>query len=267
MSRPFDAYDGIACAEIGIYCIYLCGAIYLCHKHGFTTSSGWRYLIILSLARLIGDSMRLATISQPTNKNLYIGWLILLGVGLGPLILSLHGILGLLIDSMNTQGRVLIKSFYRHLLELLMLGGIILGIVGGIQSHFSINQGNPVTHYSTLSYVGSGIIVAVMGLLLLECLIVFRNRDCIVQSENRVLTAVIICIPFVLVRLAYSWILVFGGVHSSPWLLLGMSTAMEVIVTFICEVIGFGLPTNNSFEASLSRDQEMEPMASYRISK
>ncbi|KAM0263370.1 hypothetical protein ACHAQJ_001226 [Trichoderma viride] len=267
MTGSFDAYDGIACAEIGIYCIYLCGAIYLCRKHGLTKSAGWRFLIILSLARIIGDSMRLATIWQPTNQSLYIGWLTLLGVGLGPLILTLHGVLGRLIDSMNIQGRAPIKSFHRRLLEFLMFGGMILVIIGGTKSQYTLNHGSPVVHYSTLSYIGTGIIVVVMGLLILECLIVFRNRDCIVQSEHRVLTAVIICIPFVLVRLAYSCILVFGGVHSSPWLLLGMSTAMEVTVTFICEITGFTLPSDEFLEVSLSRDQEMQPMAHYRMSK
>ncbi|EHK19266.1 uncharacterized protein TRIVIDRAFT_49577 [Trichoderma virens Gv29-8] len=267
MGRPFDAYDGIACAEIGIYCIYLCGAIYLLRKHGFREGAGWRFLIMLSLARLIGDSMRLATISQPTNRSLYVGWLILLGLGIGPLILTLHGVLGRLIDSMNAQGRAPIKSFHRRLLEILMLGGMVLVIIGGTKSHYTLSHGNPVTQYSSLSSVGTGIIVAVMGLLLLEYLIVFRNRDCITRIEHRVLIAVIICIPFVLVRVAYSCILVFGGVHSSPWLLLGMSTAMEVIVTFICELCGFILPSVTFLEGSSSQDREMQPMGSYGISK
>ncbi|KAL7935682.1 hypothetical protein V8C35DRAFT_333566 [Trichoderma chlorosporum] len=263
MTGNFDAYDGIASAEIAIYCIFLGGAIYLSFKQGFSRSAGWRFLIILSLARLIGDTMRLLTLSQPTNKTLYIGWLILLSVGLGPLILTLHGLLGRLIDSMSGQGFTIIKSFHRRLLELLMGGGMVLVIIGGTKSSFTLDHGSPVTHYSSLSYIGTGIIVAVMGLFLLEFLIVFRNRDYIVRGEKHIIIAVAICIPFVLVRLAYSCSLVFGGVHTTPWLLLGMSTAMEVTVSFICEIIGFTMQ-NRFVETGLPQeDGEGQPMTGY----
>lgn len=266
MSHSFDAYDGIASAEIGLYSLYLGGAIYLCFKHGFGRSAGWRSLIMLSLARLIGASMRLATISMPTDKSLYIGWLILLGIGLGPLILTLHGLLGRILDSMSSQGHSIIKSFHRRVFEILILVGVILLIIGGTQSKITIQNGNPVTHYVTLSYVGTAILVGVMGLLILECFIVFRNRASIIPGENRILIAVIICIPLVLVRLCYSCILVFGGVHSTPWLLLGMSTCMEVTTTFICETVGFTL-SKTAFDIGSPQGQEMEPMASYGMSK
>ncbi|QYT00176.1 hypothetical protein H0G86_007273 [Trichoderma simmonsii] len=263
MSRPFDAYDGIACGEIAIYCLYLGGAIFLCRKHGFGRSAGWRFLIMLSLARIIGDAMRLATISLPTNQSLYIGWLILLGVGLGPLVLTLHGLLGRLIDSIGNQGPLLIKSTHRRLLELLMLAGMVLVIIGGTQSSYTLTNGSPVTHYVTLSYVGTGIIAAVIGLLILEILLVYKNRDYIIQGERRILIAIVICIPFVLVRLAYSCSLVFGGVHTSPWLLLGMSTAMEVTVTLICEILGFTIHTGFVEQTG----EEMQPMARFSALK
>ncbi|KAL3953645.1 hypothetical protein ACCO45_011601 [Purpureocillium lilacinum] len=250
MGRPLDTYDHIAIASLAIYSFFLIGAVYLCIKHGFKRSSGWRFLIILALARIIGDALRLATISAPTNESLYIGWMTLNGLGLGPLILVLLGLLDRVFDSINRQGHVVVKPMYQRILNLLMLVGIILLIVGG-------------THKA-----GTCIFVAATALLCLETLLAFQNQGYVSEGEHRIILGVVASLPFVIVRLAYSCLLVFGGKTSTVWLYLGLLVIMEMVVVLICEVLGFTLdkappkPPKDDQEMQL-RERELRETGSY----
>ncbi|PNY23776.1 Uncharacterized protein TCAP_06283 [Tolypocladium capitatum] len=241
MGRPLNTYDDIAIATIVVFSLYLVGAIILCARHGFVKSTGWRFLIILALARLIGSALLLATVNDPTNENLYIGWATLNGLGLGPLVLMLMGLLGRVFDSINRQGHVVVTPLFRHLLEVLMIVGMILLIVGGTESDFTVVDGEPKVVYSGVSRGGTGVFVAVTALLCLEALFAFRNQGYVAQGEHRIIIAIIICLPFVIVRLVYACIVVLGGVLTTKWEYLGMLVIMEMIVVLICEILGFTL--------------------------
>ncbi|KAM4068130.1 hypothetical protein HRG_009588 [Hirsutella rhossiliensis] len=254
MGRPLDAYDDIAIATIVIYAVFLAGAVALCFKHGLARSSGWRFLIILALARLIGSAFRLATVSAPADAGLYVGWLTLNGLGLAPLILMLLGLLGRVFDSTNRSGHDVVKPAHRRLVEILMLVAIILVIVGGTQSAVTVQGGVPKIAYSSTSKAGTAIMVAVLALLCLELLLAFRKRGHVARGERRIIVGVGLSIPFVIVRLVYSCLVVFGGVSSNVWLYLGMLVIMEMIVVIICQVLGFSL--DKAPPAAAKDDQE-----------
>ncbi|CAM1502956.1 Fc.00g077320.m01.CDS01 [Cosmosporella sp. VM-42] len=241
MVRDLSSYDKISIGEIVVYSFFLIGAILLCIKHGITRSAGWRFLIILALARLIGSGMELATINDPTNKNLYIGWLVLNGVGFGPLILMLLGLLSRLFESINRQGHVVVKPLYLRAIQLLMLVAMILLIVGGTNGNYSTVNGKPKVSYPTESKVGVILMVVVLALLIFETFIVFRNQGYISQGEHRILVAVAACLPFVIVRLIYTCYLILGNKSQNVWLYLGAGVIMEMVVALICEVVGFSL--------------------------
>ncbi|KAL7799964.1 hypothetical protein V8C37DRAFT_183 [Trichoderma ceciliae] len=241
MGRPLQAYDDIAIAELVFYIFALGGGIFLCVKHGFTKNAGFRALIILSLARIIGACFRLATISSPNNINLYIGWLTLNGIGLAPLILLSFGLLSRVFESIKSKGRTLVQPQYQRLVEVLMLLAIILLIVGGTKSNFSIIDGKPKVDYSTISHVAEGILIAIAALLAFAIGLAILNQNHVSTGEHRIIFIVAVCFPLILVRLVYSCLLIFGGVASTPWLYLGMSSLMEMIVTLLSEVLGFSL--------------------------
>ncbi|KAK5989164.1 hypothetical protein PT974_10664 [Cladobotryum mycophilum] len=232
MHRPLVAYDGIAVAELIFYLFALAGSIFLCFKHGFTKDAGWRALIILSLARIIGASLRLATISDPTNEDLYIGWMTLNGIGL---------------------------SKHQRLIELVLLVALILLIVGGTQSNFTITNGQPKVHYSTISHVSIALLIVVLVLVCLEVLLAYRNQGYVAQGEHRIILVIVLCMPFIIVRLVYSCLLVFGGITSTPWLYLGLSSLMEMIVTVISIVLGVSLE-KVAKEPVSHTDEEMNSM-------
>lgn len=241
MHRPLDTYDHIAIAEVAIYSLFLIGGVILCIKHGMSRSAGWRFLVILALARLVGSSLRLATISDPTNTNLSIGWMVCNSIALGPLILMLLGLLSRVFDSINRQGQVVVKPIYQRLIQVLMLVSMILLIVGGTKSTYTIQDNKPKVEYAIESRVGMGLIIAVLVFVIFETLLAFRNQGYVSQGEHRIILAVIVALPFVAVRLIYSSLVIFAGHAVSAWLYLGASVLMEMITVLIVEVVGFSL--------------------------
>ncbi|KAM0303678.1 hypothetical protein HYE67_003758 [Fusarium culmorum] len=241
MARSLGAHDDIAIAEIVVYTFLLFGALFLCKTHGFSRNSGWFYIIILSLARLIGSSMLLATINDPDNTNLYIGWIVLNGLGLGPLILIMLGLLDRLFNTIKSQGGAGINVLYQRAVHLLMLVAVILISVGGASSNYTLDGASPTIKYSTESKVGLSLMIVVLVLVIGQFLFALRNQSYIVDGERRILIAVGASLPFVIVRLAYTCTLILGGHKQDVWIYLGAGVIMEIVVVIICEAIGFTL--------------------------
>ncbi|KAM5345409.1 hypothetical protein ACJ41O_011271 [Fusarium nematophilum] len=241
MARSLDSYDKIAIAEVVVYTFFLIGSVVLCKKHGFRRSAGWFYLVILSLARLIGSSLLLATVNDPDNTDLYVGWLTLNGVGLGPLILTLLGLLGRVFESINRQGHVVVKPLYQRLIQVIMFVAIILLAVGGSNSTYTLDGDSTKVEYSTESKVGVILMLIVLVLLVLQTLLALRKQGYIYQGEHRLLLAVIASQPFVIARLAYTCVLILAAHKQTVWAYLGAGVIMEMMVALICEIVGFTL--------------------------
>ncbi|KAK7428940.1 hypothetical protein QQZ08_004557 [Neonectria magnoliae] len=236
-----NTYERIAIAEIVVYAFFLFGGVFLCFKHGLKRSAGWRFLVILALARLIGSAMLLATINDPNNMSLYIGWMTLNGVGFGPLILMLLGLLDRLFESINRQGRQLIQPLYQRAVSLLMLVAMILLIVGGTNADYTVVNGTPKISYPVESRIGAGLMVGVLAFLIFETVLVVRNQGFIAEGEHRILIAVIASLPFVIVRLIYTCVLILGNKSQGVWFYLAGGVIMEMMVVIICEAVGFTL--------------------------
>lgn len=244
MGRSFDTYDGISAAEVGIYSIFLFGSIYLCIKHGFAKSAGWRALLVLSLLRLVGGGMRLATVSMDqdlhntTLINLYIGWSVCNSLGLGPLVLMLLGLLSRAFESMNRNGHPIIKPMYHRLIQILMLVGMILLITGATQTNYPLD-GSTKIDYPQITRIGLALMLIVVGLLCLEAAVAVMNRRYVASGEHRLILVIVLSLPFVIARAAYSAVRIYGHVRSSAYLSLGMSVIMEIIVVTMCQILGF----------------------------
>lgn len=242
VSRGFMTYDSVAAAEIAIYSVFLIGGIILCRRHGFTKSAGWRFLIILSLARIVGSGLLLATLNDATNIDLYVGWVICESLGLGPLVLMILGLLSRVFESLGRQGYATVKPMYNRAIQLLMVVGLILIIVGGTQADYQATESLTFkVTYPAISKAGSAIMIVVVVLVGLTILAAIRHQGHVSQGEHRIIVVAAICFPLIAVRTAYSAIKVLGEVQGTVWLTLGMSTIMEMLVTLLCEVLGFTL--------------------------
>ena len=66
-------------------------AILLTIRNGLRKSSGWRFMIIFTLARILCACFQLASINRPNNISLYVGYSVLIGVAVSPLELVAFG--------------------------------------------------------------------------------------------------------------------------------------------------------------------------------
>ena len=80
-----DYRSGVSILLLIFYLPALATAIFLSVRHGFTRSAGWRFMIIFTLARILCACFQLATINQPQNVSLYIGYSVLIGIAVSPL--------------------------------------------------------------------------------------------------------------------------------------------------------------------------------------
>lgn len=276
-------YNKISIIQLIFFLPALVGAVILAYRHGIRRSSGWVYLVILALMRIIGASMELATISSPDNTSLVTGASILQTIGLSPLILLLLGFITRIYIGIPENKRPSIPNGQvLRLMQLLVVIGLILSIVGGIntsnQVDTDLQNGTPIT-YTVSSESKAGIALMIVGyvLVLLTSLVLASKLSSIVDGEKRLLLAIFVAMPFVFVRLLYSILAAFdtsssnfrqfGGSTTAGYVVLGMCTIMEIICVIIFEVVGMTLPyvphnergsflnptrvvNNNNFDAS-----------------
>ena len=85
-------HHGISILEVGVFIPSFFLAPLLPPRHGFSNSSGFFWLLLFTLTRIVGACCDLATI-QHYPKDLYIASAICSSIGLSPLILACSGLL------------------------------------------------------------------------------------------------------------------------------------------------------------------------------
>jgi hypothetical protein len=238
--------NGISIAEIIIYVPCLAIAVFLAFRHGFGRNAGWLFLIMFCLARIIGPCMSLATISQPTNISLYTGAAILQNIGLSPLQLCTIGLLSRLLDNINKSTHTFINTRMLKFIETIIVVGLILGIVGGVNASTSF-QNTGTYQPGSLNKAGTSLfIVTYVGIVAATILISFSVSHA-EKGEKRIIMAVAFSLPFLLVRLAYSigstfsYGKKFNLLTGNPTILLCVALLEEIIVVFAYEGTGLTL--------------------------
>jgi hypothetical protein len=85
--------DAIAIFELIYYSPCLFGSLFVAFRHGAMKSSGWIFLTIFCLVRVIGSAARIATITHPTSKDAYTIALVTTALGLPPLPMASLGLI------------------------------------------------------------------------------------------------------------------------------------------------------------------------------
>jgi MFS family permease len=226
--------NGVSIAEIVVYVPALCIAAFLAIRHGLGQNSGWLFLILFCLARIIGPCMQLAEISHPTDLSLFEGSAILQNVALSPLMLATIGLLSRLLESIHRSKRTVLHSSMFHLIHLIIIVGLILGIVGGTDAANSFITTGKYTP-TDLNKAGTALfIVAYIAMVTLILIISFHVSHA-EKGEKRLFIAVVISLPFILVRLVYSIISTFT--HNKNFNLLTGSVTVFLCVALIEEFI------------------------------
>lgn len=84
--------DGLAIWQLVYYAVALICSIFVSFRHGLARSSGWIFLTIFSIIRVVGCSAQIATITATSDTAETIAT-ILGFLGLSPLLLATLGIL------------------------------------------------------------------------------------------------------------------------------------------------------------------------------
>ncbi|CAF9912386.1 hypothetical protein IMSHALPRED_000302 [Imshaugia aleurites] len=241
-----DYRDGVSILLLIFYLPALSIAILLTVRHGLKRSAGWRFMIIFALARILCACFSLATINQPNNVSLYIGYTVLIGVAISPLELVAFGLLSRITESINKSHQTFINQWHIQLAELLNTVGIILSIIGGVDSGTNYSKtGRYVPQ--TLTKVGLGLFIASFVAILAFTAILFMTISHAEPGERRILLAVAVSLPLLLVRLIYSAIYTFGdhmrfsALTGSVTILLCMALLEEIAIVVIYEGVGLTL--------------------------
>jgi hypothetical protein len=133
-----------------------------------------------------------------------------------------------------------VKHF--RLVQLVITLGLILSIVGGTSGNASPGSGIQV---STTSKAGIILYICAYAALCLVCALSITSLHHASSGEKRLVFAVILALPLILVRLIYSALVVFvhnhdfNILHGSVVLLVVMAVVEEFIVVGIYLVCGF----------------------------
>jgi hypothetical protein len=251
---PLTELNKVSIAQIIVYTPALAVAILLAVRHGFGRSSGWFYVILFSVVRILGGALQLATINDPTNLGLLVGASTLQSIGLSPLILVMLGLLNRVLTSIRQTHDTVITPRMIRLVQIVVMVGLILGIVGGSELggiiSDAIASGNLDYTMPTESVAGMGLMIAGFGLLVVASAMTATQLGTAEPGEKRILLAIGLATPFVLVRLIFSAMATFthnrdfrsfGGTAKYPDLLIGMAVVMEMCAVVILEAIGLTL--------------------------
>lgn len=265
----------ISIAQIVVYTPALAIAVLLAIRHGFHRSSGWFYLIVFSLARILGGALQLATINDPTNIGLLVGASTLQSIGLSPLILVMLGLLSRVLESIRHTRDTMITPRHIRIVQLVVVVGLILGIVGGSKMGdiitTAVAEGNLNYSIPTETIAGVALMIAAFGIIVIASAMSAMQVSAAEPGEKRLLLAIGLATPFVLVRLVFAAIATFdnnpdfrsfGGTAKYPGLLIGMSVVMEMAAVAIFEAIGLTLQKAPRSAVAGGRVDEGIPLAS-----
>lgn len=85
--------DGVAIFNLVYYSPALLASLYTSTKHGFSRGSGWIFLTIFCVIRIVGAGAQLATINNANPSTAETIALVAAVLGLSPLLLATMGIL------------------------------------------------------------------------------------------------------------------------------------------------------------------------------
>lgn len=241
-----DYRNGVSIAEVVVYVPALFVAIYLAFTHGAGRSSGWIFLIIFCLARIIGPCMQLATISMPRNVSLYTGSSILNNIGLSPLEMAALGLLSRLVTSIAKTHRTPLGPRILRLVQLVTTVGLILGIVGGIDASTAFAK-TGIYHPVAKNKAGTALLILAYVLLVAFTAITYPFVTYAEAGEKRLFLAIALSLPFLLVRVVYSCFSTystdsqFNLVRGNVTILLCVALIEEFCVVVIYEATGLTL--------------------------
>ncbi len=145
----------------------------------------------------------------------------------------------------NSRKKIL-SSWILHALTVFTLVALVLCIVGAVKSS---DSGNPddLGEPQTLTKVGVVLFIAAWAGLCLLLIVMVYHLSLVEKGEQRLIIVVAISLPFILIRLIYSLLVVFAKnprfniVTGSVTINFVMAVLEEFVVAILCISVGLSL--------------------------
>ncbi|KAK5988882.1 hypothetical protein PT974_10379 [Cladobotryum mycophilum] len=202
----FTLSDGLAIWELIYYVVALSCSVVVSSRHGLSRSSGWVFLAIFSTIRVTGCSAQIATVVAKSDTAETVAT-IMGFLGLSPLLLATLGILSRVYFSILKMpwnfvfGLAVIK-----MAQVPAATALILCIIGATSANTPAEIANQDT-------VKAGVVVYLIVLIILGLLTMGAGiAQCLTgrRGESTLLHVVAASLPFLLLRIIHSFLLVFS---------------------------------------------------------
>ncbi|KAF2724208.1 hypothetical protein K431DRAFT_282056 [Polychaeton citri CBS 116435] len=235
----------LSIAMLVFYCPALVLSSFIIFKHGLKRQLGWFYLVLLSLLRVIGSSTSIyMAVNNDYSSGLVETSIITSAVGTAPLISALLGFQNRVHDGMEPHG--VSPSAFR-MIQLLVLPGIILSIVGGTKlddtDASDVHTGLDCLKASSIIFLVLYLVLAVIC-----CYAIMRVRW-VRDEEKPLMRACVLSLPFLLVRIVHTVCAGFSQPgdffyfgNANVWAEAFMMFAMEAICVSLYAFAGLKTP-------------------------
>ena len=234
-----------------IYFIYLCLAIWLALRQGLGHNYPWICMIVLSLCRLAQVSLDLAATEMfppktAANTALSSGVAILTEIGLTPLFMSTSSLLN---ATTRPKGRRM--QWILIFLHVPLLISLALIVAGGIDPD---SRDGPSFAATEATKAGIALYCACFVVLVWATIIISSRLYLATSTEAKILTTVVLSLPFFLVNIVYMMCFAFEPEESETFnvisgnvtIQLCMQVVMEYVIVGLYLGLGLGLPDKAS---------------------
>jgi hypothetical protein len=234
------------------YFFALCLAILLAVRQGLGHNYPWICIAILSLCRLVQVSIDLAATElyppdTAANTSLSTGVAILTEIGLTPLFMSTASLLN---ATNGPKGRRM--QWILFVLHIPLVVSLILIVAGGIDPE---SQEGPTFAATPTTQAGIALYCGCFVILIWATIVITSRLYLATSTELRILTIVVLSLPFYLVNVIYMMCFAFetqdgsqkfNVISGSVTLQLCMQVIMEYIIVGLYLALGLELPDRAS---------------------
>lgn len=229
-------------AELIFYTPLLPLSLFVLIRHGASRRTGWIYISILALLRIIAAATGIAAYTmtpttpadRSTQTNLFTAMYICQSIGATFLVSCLLGLLSRVNAALTPPARL--SPQLQRLVAIPLLVAIITS---------AASSSDPV-----LAKVSAILLLLLVPVFALACAYLFRHMGALAhaRSERIVLFAVALLLPVLLVRLIYGVCLafiasgVFDRLHPEVWVEAFMAVAEEFVIAGVVCAVGLMTP-------------------------
>jgi hypothetical protein len=226
-----DKHGYVSIVELIVFIPCLILGFVVCLRHGFKRTSGWIFILILSVIRIAGAICQLLTYDNPT-EGLIKATLILDSIGIAPLLLAVLGVLSRLVDWINASMKdPKINSKVFRIIQLVIGISLILGILGVTSPKSQAADGTFIP--PTVSKVGIVLNIIVFIVITIIFVVSLPHGSAVPGPERPLRVYIPIALVAIAIRLLYSTLCIF--VHDSTFSLFDGSITANVLMAIVEE--------------------------------